>query len=320
MESHDALANLLSPILDERLENILKGTDLSTLSRIPTQRLTRTALVHVASIESVSGSIFDKHYKNLYESSFHGGERERSDLIVSRLVDGFANVRKGLAPYHVIGLRDRFGNALGAAQFSILFLPHLQKAMAIPYLQYIYIRPSHRRQDLSELLHTLVLGMTIAEARRHWNGSREVDVPYTLCETEPPVHGSDKALQAKAKERAETHRKSGSIALMLRDPKKVTEIVSAHAQPGLEAQDSPLTLIWILRANPANGAIQSQDQRIAISLLEAYYNSLRDEGFPEQNILLAENMVHARRLRGFGEFCLLDIGDVTREMYVGIDQ
>lgn len=322
MESNDDLSSLLRPKLDERLKSLLKEISLTPLSRIPSERIERTALKHIASIESVSGPEFRERYQELYESSFHGGERERSDLIVSRLEDEFRNARSNLAPYHVIGLRDIDGNAIGAAQFSVLFIPRPTGlvSLAVPYLQYIYIDPSHRRQDLSEVLHTLVLAVATADGRRHWGGGVEVEVPYTLCETEPPVHGSDIALQAKAKERAGIHTKSGSIALMLRDPQNHARLVSSHVQPGLELDDPPITLIWILRSNPALGTIALEDQQVGVSLLEAYYRSLRDEGFSEDNIQLAESMVEGRRHRGHREFCLLEIGDVTKAMYVGIDQ
>lgn len=321
MASHDAIRLLLTPRLDKRLDYLLEGIDLSSLSRISSSRIARTGLTHVASIESVSGSQFSEHYQKLYEFAFHGGEREKSNLIVSRLTDQFGNAREGLAPYHIVGLRDEKGDALGAAQFSVLFLSHSQgeRKLVIPYLQYIYIRPSHQRQDLSEILHTLVLAVSMAEARKYWDTTVEIEVPYTLFETEPPVHGSDEALRAKAKERAGIHSSSGSIALMLRDPENDMALVSAHVQPGLELNDPPVILIWILRANPAIGGVCLQDQRIGTSLLAAYYQSLRDEKFPEENIKLAESMASARRSRGYSEFCLIEIGKVTKEMYVGID-
>lgn len=322
MENEDALKALLRPTLDKWMGNLLEGVNLTSLSRIPSQRIAGTSAQHIALTELVSGLDFKEHYQELYESSFHGGERERSDLIVSRLEDEFKHARTNLAPYHVIGLRDRNSEAIGAAQFSILFLPPSQgeKSVAVPYLQYIYVSPSYRRKDMSEVLHTLALAVTIADAKRRWDKTVEVEVPYTLCETEPPVHGSSTAHQAKAKERAGIHTKSGSIALMLRNPDDHPSIVSSHVQPGLEFDDPPITLIWILRSNPALGSIVLEDQQIGLSLLKAYYKSLRDEGFFEKNIQLAEEIVEARRRQGHTEFCLLDIGDVRKEMYVGVDQ
>lgn len=319
MTDNDPLKTLLDQTLDSHLTSLLKEVNLTSFSRLPPQRLARTACTHISSTERVSGPTFRSHYQDLYESSFHGYERERSDLIISRLLDEFNDGRKGLAPYYIIGFRDHDGNSIGAAQFSILFLPG-QRAIAVPYLQYIYVRSSHRRQDLSEVLHTLVLAVAMAEARKHWDRTVPAEIPFTLCETEPPTHGNDESARAAAKERAGIHSKSGSVALMLRDPERVERIVSAHVQPGLDGEDPPLTLIWILRANPVMKGIVLEDQQSGILLLEAYYNSLRDEGFAETNIRIAERLVEARRNQGYQEFCLIDIGDVKKGMYIGIDQ
>lgn len=307
----DELSILLKPKLEQRLESHVNGIDLASITRIPASRLQQTALPNIHSIELVSSSSFETEYDELYKANFDGGERERSDLIVTRLQDDADQRREGLAPYHIIGVRDRYGRVAGGAQFSVLFLKDGKHA--IPYLQYIYVRPENRRQDLSELLHTLTLAVAMADAAKV-KSIEEIAVPFTLFETEPPVHGANDDHRAKAYLRTKIHSKSGSVALMLR--RKDDRVLSAHVQPGLEIGDPPFTLVWALRASPAR-RLELQDDQMGKAVVAAYYQSLRDEGFPEANIVLAESMAENRQRES--EFCLMPLGDVTREMYVDID-
>lgn len=308
----DELAQLLKPRLEERLRSHISGIDLTTISRIPASRIQKTAIPNIGSIELVSSEAFATEYDDLYKSNFHGGERERSDLIVTRLQDDAKGLREDLAPYRIIGIRDRDGRVAGGAQFSVLFLQDGRHA--VPYLQYIYVRPEDRRRDLSELMHTLTLAVAMADAVKR-RSVEEVTVPFTLFETEPLVHGTDDDKRAVAAERTKIHSKSGSVALMLRKLHD-DRVLSAHVQPGLETGDPPLTYVWALRANPAV-ALRLQDDQMGKAVVAAYYQSLRDEGFPEENIALAERIVHAR-YRG-SEFYLMPLADVTRKMYVDID-
>ncbi|KAK4507740.1 hypothetical protein PRZ48_001475 [Zasmidium cellare] len=309
----DELAQLLAPKFDNRLRSHIKNIDLSSISRIPASRIQETALPNIGSIELVSSDAFATSYDELYKSNFHGGERERSDLIVTRLQDDANGLREHLAPYRIIGIRDPAGHVAGGAQFSVLFLEDGRHA--VPYLQYIYVRPENRRQDLSELMHTLTLAVAMADAAKRGGGSENIIVPFTLFETEPPVHGANDDKRATAAERTKIHSKSGSVALMLRRPVD-NRILSTHVQPGLETGEPPLTYVWALRANPAV-ALELHDDQMGKAVVAAYYQSLRDEGFPEENIALAERMVEAR-YRG-SEFCLMPLGYVTKEMYVNID-
>lgn len=316
--SSDPLSTLLTPLLTPALAHLLAPIPLSPLSRLPASRLHTTALPHIHTIELVSSSAFATAYAPLYTSLFHGGERERPDLIVARLQDDAEGKRKGLAPYRVIGLRGTSGDPLGAAQFSVLHLS--DQGEVVPYLQYIYIDPAHRRQDLSELLHTLVL----AVARAEGPGRAESKVPFTLFETEPPAHGDDVGARNTASERITIHARTGCLALMLRRNISTTSsdssasgYLSAHVQPGLEPDDPPLTLIWVIRPNPAHRDEVLHVNKLGPVVLAAVYSSFRDEEFPEANIALAERMAAARRTGA--EFCLLELGEVTRGMYVGID-
>lgn len=309
----DELAQLLEPKLDQRLRTHIIKINLTSISRIAASRIRKTALPNIGSIELVSSETFATSYDELYRSNFHGGERERSDLIVTRLQDDANGLREDLAPYRIIGIRDPAGRVAGGAQFSVLFLKDGRHA--VPYLQYIYVRPENRRQDLSELMHTLILAVAMADAAKR-RGNEDIAVPFTLFETEPPVHGSDADKRATAAERTKIHSRSGSVALMLR---RIADnrILSAHVQPGLEIGEPPLTYVWALRGNPGV-ALELQDDQMGKALVAAYYQSLRDEGFPEENIALAERIFEAR-YRG-SEFCLLPLGDVTKEMYVDIDE
>ncbi|KAK4634916.1 hypothetical protein CLAFUW4_02134 [Fulvia fulva] len=313
MEVLDGLSQLLSPLLDPPLRAQIQAIDLTSLSRISLSRLTKTALPNLGRVELVSGPAYEEHYDELYRTNFHGGERECSELIVARLIDDAQYKRKGLSPFRILGLRDPAGRAIGAAHFSVLFLT--KSGYAVPYLQYIYIRPENRRQDLSELLHTLVLAVTMALAAKRAN-TDAIAVPFTLCETEPTVPSEDTAKQGHAVDRSKIHSKSGSQALMLRR-KYDGRVVSAHVQPGMEMGEPPLTYIWVLRANPAV-ELAFEDGDLGKSLIDAYYQSLVDEGFPQENIAQAMRLAEARR-DGDAEFCLLPLSAITRDMYIDID-
>ncbi|KAL1591501.1 hypothetical protein SLS60_011893 [Paraconiothyrium brasiliense] len=318
----DALEKLTAK-LDNRLKGLLAPIDILQLSRLPPSRLLHTALPNLSLIELVSATAFAKDYNALYTSMFHGLERERPDLIISRLQQGSAGQRTGLFPYRIIGLRGPSGEAIGAAQFSILQFASEGGNYAVPYLQYIYIRPSNRRQDLSELLHTLVLAVSTAEGTHPITSAHpgDIKVPFTLFETEPPCHGADDSARAIAAERTRIHSRSGSLALMLR--RKLhggqERYLSAHVQPGLEVGDPPLTLVWVVRPSPALAGVEARPQmeKLGAAVLKACYRSFRDEGFPEENIALAERVAGSRRVGA--EFCTMPLGEVDRGMYVGID-
>lgn len=295
-----------------QLTDRLKDVDVSKFSRLSTERLAKTALLNISRIELVSGHDFQHVYTSLYEAMFHDGERERAALIVSRLQDELDGKRHGLSPFRVVGLRDSHDQAIGAAQFSILKLRGASRIM-VPYLQYIYVRSENRRQDMSELLHALVLALTQAEAQSAEGDDHEI--PFTFFETDPPCHGATEAARANAEQRTRIHARSGSQALMFRNP-TTDRVVSAHVQPGLEWDDPPLTVIWVLRPSPAMATAQDVNA-LGDGLIAAYYQSLRDEGFYEKNIALAEGMVQARRPGN--EFFLMPLADVTREMYHDID-
>ncbi|KAK5163779.1 uncharacterized protein LTR77_010453 [Saxophila tyrrhenica] len=293
-----------------RLHDLLKNTDLQQLSRLPSPRLATTALPNIGLIELVSPQAFEKDYQPLYTTFFHGQERENPSLITARLAADFAGQRSGLAPYRVLGLRDNAGEAIGAAQFSVLFLPATGTGAkyAVPYLQYIYVRPQNRRQDLSEVLHTLVLAVATADAEALGGGRT---VPFTLFESEPTGYGTTEASKGTATERAEIHARSGSRALMLRG--QDGRVCSAHVQPGLEVGEGPLTLIWAIRPSPAMLEEGWDVAECGKALVEGYYRSLRDEGFPEENIAVAEGIVGAR-MRG-REFFGMALANVTVDMY-----
>lgn len=296
---------------DPRLREHIKGIDIQRLSRVPASRLEETALPRIGLIGLVSGDAFESDYQQLYLSMFHGGERERPDLIVERLKDDFAGVRAGLFPYRVIGIRDPNGEPVGAAQFSVLMLSGGR--YAVPYLQYVYVRPESRRYDLSEVLHTMVLAVATADANA--DGEKRI-VPFTLFETEPPNHGNSASSRTNATERTKIHTKSGSRAIMLKD--KTDRILSCHIQPGLEPMDRPLTLIWVIRPSPAASAPDRWDiNEVGPQLIAAYYRSLRDEGFPEANIAIAEKMAAQRCTNR--EFVELQLADITEVMYQNLE-
>src|ERR1700761_1281969 len=98
---------------DSRLFELIKDIDLQPLSRVPSKRLRDTALPNIGLIELVSPEAFRNDYEGLFVSMFHGGERERPDLIVQRIRDEFAGQREGLDPYRVLGIRDPNGEAVG---------------------------------------------------------------------------------------------------------------------------------------------------------------------------------------------------------------
>lgn len=295
----------LSSKLSQRLAYHVRNVDLNSLSRIPQARLEERALPNTGLIELVSAEDFTKLYDALYISMFpHQAERERSDLITDRLQKEFAGQRRDLAPYRVVGIRDHDGKAIGAAQFSVLLLPGRQ--YAVPYLQYLYIRIESRRQDMAEVLHTMVLAVATADAEAHDNRS----VPFTLFETEPAGHGEDGASQAVATQRAMIHTKTGAVAIMLRRESDGATS-SPHVQPGLEIDDPPLSLVWAIRRSPAMIAqvFDVDVKNIGEDLIAAYYQSLRDEGFPEPNIRLAESVV-TDRCRDH-DFVLMALGEVV---------
>lgn len=300
--------NLWRQHLDERLQHLLKNTDFQQYSRIPLSRLQKSAFPNIGLLELVDAKAFESSYNDLYLSMFHGGERERSDLITTRLEDDFAGRRASLQPYRIVGIRSPTGEAIAAAQFSVLMLASGQHA--VPYLQYIYVRAQNRRQDLGEVLHTLVLAVAAADAIA--TGEDRI-VPFTLFETEPPNHGTSESSRTNATERTTIHARSGSRAVMLRAMDCSGAIISAHVQPGLEPEDGPLTLIWCVRTSPA----MRDDYDIntfGLALLAAYYRSLRDEGFPETNISIAERMAQLR-CRG-RKFIEMPLANVTAAMYM----
>ena len=296
-----------SPSLTSHLSALPPTTllNLDSLSRTPPSRLKSTSLPHIGLIELVSSTDFQHLYDALYVASFpRRTERERSDLIVERLAAQALGERAGLAPYRIVGIRDKQGEVIGAAQFSVLPVPPRTRRkdlnlnlnlnlhdvndhgdgsqqqscfkFAVPYLQYLYVRPQNRRQDMSEVLHTMVLAVASADAalmelEDRWTSASSPEkclrtVPFTLFETEPPDHGDDHASRAYALERSKIHTSSGGVALILRrkqppssceenphlnhNPKDSDEILSAHVQPGLEPSDPPLTLVWMIRPSP----------------------------------------------------------------------
>lgn len=241
--------------------------------------------------------MFTTVYDALYTTSFpHSAERERSDLIAARLQAQSRGARPDLAPYRLIGLRDADGLAIGAAHISILPVPVPGGGvgLAVPYLQYIYVRASSRRQDMSEVLHALVLGVATADADA---AKYQRSVPFTLFETEPAGHGADERSRAFASARAGIHGRSGGEALMLvRRGREgggvVVVVVSPHVQPGLEVGEPVVRLLWVVRPSPLEGSSGRYNVDVlGRGLLGAYYQSLRDEGFPEENIREAERVV-----------------------------
>ena len=127
------------------LSTHIGNVNWSALTRIPLNRFVNRAVQHIGQIELVSASDFTTYYDELYKATFEiQAERERSDLIVTRLEAEAAGQRKHLAPYRIIGIRDHDGHAIGACQFSVLFLPDSNHA--VPYTQYTYVRKQNRRQ------------------------------------------------------------------------------------------------------------------------------------------------------------------------------
>ena len=294
--------NGLSSKFTSGLAEHLTGINVYEFCRISASRVAQTALPHIGKIELVSAESFAKLYNELYISSFPlRPERERSDLIIDRLKKELAGEREQLAPYRIIGILDHDGKAIGAAQFSVLLL--LGQRYAVPYLQYLYVRRENRRQDMAEVLHTMTLAVSTADAKK--NGDREV--PFKLFETEPPGHGENEAHRAVATQRAIIHTKAGGVAIML-CRENDSALISPHVQPGLEDHDPPLSLVWVIRPSPAMPEHSVDIDEIGPSLIAAYYQSLRDEGFPEANIQLAEQMV-AQRSTGckFVSMSLMDV-------------
>lgn len=305
MASSSIFAGKFTNELAAHLSSMPASMGIDSLSRLAPDRLSKTALPNIGSIELVAAKDFMPVYNDLYVSMFpKRAERESSQLIVERLAAQAAGLRAGLAPYRIVGIRDHGGDAIGAAQFSVLPLPADENgaSFAVPYLQYIYVRTQNRRQDMSEVLHTMVLAVSAADVA---NEGRTV--PFTLFETEPPGHGDDAESQAYALQRAKIHTSAGGVALVLRREAD-GKLLSAHVQPGLEDNDQPLTLTWVIRTSPNPG--RDYDIRsIGGQLVAAYYQSLRDEGFPPNNIHLAESIVQ-QRCRG-STFETMALGDVV---------
>ncbi len=279
------MAGIFGAKLQPAVRKYLDGIDLQALCRIDAARLASRAIPNIGSIEFVDSHNFNTKYAALYRQAFPNyAERERSDLIFARLAAQWAGERTGLAPYRIIGIRDAQDEAIGAAQFTVL--PLRGGKFAVPYLQYIYVRSENRRQDMSEVLHTMMLAVAVADARKMGNRS----VPFTLFETEPPGYGDDDASRALSVTRARVHSKGGAVAVVLtRDG----EVISPHVQPGLEVGDLPLSLAWALRRSPVPGS-QWRIEDLGRDLIAAYYQSLREEGFLEKNVRLAERMAEER--------------------------
>ncbi len=279
------MAGIFGSKLTTAVRNYLEGIDLQGLCRIDASRLASRAIPNIGSIEFVDSEKFDNKYNALYMKEFPNcAERERSDLISSRLAAQSAGERSGLAPYRIIGIKDSRDEAIGAAHFTVL--PLKGGKFAVPYLQYIYVRSENRRQDMSEVLHTLMLAATVADARQMNNRS----VPFTLFEMEPPGYGNDEESRAFSTIRAQVHTKGGAVAIVL---ERDGEEISPHVQPGLEMGDRPLSLMWALRPSPVEGG-KWRIEDLGGNLVAAYYQSLRDEGFLEKNIRLAESMVEEK--------------------------
>jgi hypothetical protein len=300
------MADVLGLKCTTRLSQHLSDVNPEPLSRVSYKLLRTTALPSIGSIELVSGENFSKSYDALYQSMFKPAERERSDLIVERLEREFANQRAGLAPYRVVGIKDHDGFAIGAAQFSVLYLQG--ENLAVPYLQYIYVRSENRRQYMADILHTLVLAVSTADAVKVGR-----TVPFTLFETHPPSIIVRKPGTIQSAQTAEIHAKAGAVALMLRENETGRQ-VTPHVQPGLEKGEPPISLIWAIRDSPANHEFDHDLQSIGKGLIAAYYQSLHDEGFPEDNIRLAEELFAKQCENSKFELipiCELDVNMVT---------
>jgi hypothetical protein len=97
-------------------------------------------------------------------------------------------------------------------------------------------------------------------------------------------------------------------------------ILSAHVQPGLEEGDPPLTLVWVIRPSPNPGKPYDVND-VGKKVVAAYYQSLRDEGFPEENISLAERIVEGRcRGRVFHLMPLAEVPDLRDHVYEDEDK
>lgn len=279
------MAGIFESKLSTALRSHIEGIDVQALSRIDSTRLANRAIPNIGLIELVNATDFENKYDALYIKAFPKRiERERSDLIFTRLAAQYAGERNGLAPYRIVGIRDANDEAIGAAQFSVL--PLKGGKFAVPYLQYIYVRSENRRQDMSEVLHTITLAVATADAANLGNRT----VPFTLFETEPPGYGDNEESRAFSRTRAQVHSKGGAVAVVLI---KDGEQISPHVQPGLEVEDPPLSLVWAVRKSPKPGHEWTIEE-VGSDLIAAYYQSLRDEGFPEDNIRLAESMVKER--------------------------
>ena len=290
--------------LSPRLAADISHIDIRAFTRIPPSRLLHTAVPIVGLIELVSADDFADKYNDLYMSMFHGGERERTERIVERLYDEFAGTRVGRAPYRIVGIRNHASEGIGAAHFSVL---PVNGQLAVPYLQYIYVRPECRRRDISELLHALILAVATAYAT---TSGLSPDVPFTMFETAPSYHNPA------AEGITKIHSRGGSMAMMLR--RKDGTLLTPHVQPGLERGEQPLTLAWVLRASPINKvALDDLLPRVGPAVGKAYYRTLRDEGFPEENVALAERIFSRREKHC--EYCLISLADIRQEMCVQID-
>lgn len=276
------------PEISPELRKHIEGLNFMNYSRVPSARLTETALPNIGQIELVTAQRFAELYDELYISMFpNSKERERTDLITSRLIEEFGGKRQHLAPYKIVGILDHDGKAIGASHFSVLLLPNHK--YAIPYVQYIYVRKENRRQDMAEVLHALTLTIATADGAAHKGRT----VPFELFETEPPGHGDNEEHRAIATQRAMIHTKAGAEALMLRRVEDDV-LVSPHVQPGLEVGDLPVSLVWAIRPSPAWTNVDINVAELGADLIAAYYQSLRDEGFPEANIRIAEEIVAKR--------------------------
>jgi len=293
------MAGVFGPKLTPALRTHLDGIDLQALSRIDAFRLASTAIPNIGLIELVDCDVFSKKYDALYNQQFsQPAERENSNLIRARLAAQSAGERNGMAAYYIVGIRDARDEAIGAAHFSVL--PLKSGKFVVPYLQYIYVRSENRRQDMSEVLHTMTLAVAAADARKM--GKRSV--PFTLFETEPPGYGDDDENRALSVTRAQVHTKGGAVAVVLT---RNGEEISPHVQPGLEVGDPPLSLAWAVRQSPAPGG-KWRIEEIGRDLMAAYYQALRDEGFSEKNIRLAESIIE-ERCRG-SEWTLMPLSQV----------
>lgn len=282
---HPKMTGIFQPKLALSLRIHLSDIDLESLSRISSTRLFERAIPKIGTIELVDSETFATKYDSLYISAFPKRlERERSDLITTRLAAQLAGRREGLAPYRILGIRDSEGDAIGAAHFSVL--PIDGNKFFIPYLQYIYVRSENRRQDMSEVLHTMILAVATADSRAMGGGT----IPFTAFETDPPGYGHDDESRKFSVLRAKVHANGGAVAAVL---EKVGEQTSPHVQPGLEVGDPPLTVCWVLRPSPVQTSTWTIEE-LGVKLMKAYYQSLRDEGFPEKNIQLAERMAEKR--------------------------